>query len=107
MNMPLRGDEPRAASGRAEAASPRPVRVLLLNMPFVSLARPAIGISILKARLAEEGFPCSIGYANLLFADRFGTAVYRLINDRLAGSLFAGDWLFAQYLFPDQDRTPY
>ena len=30
------------------------MRVLLLNMPFVSLSRPAIGISILKARLAQD-----------------------------------------------------
>ena len=32
--------------------------VLLLNMPFISLSRPAIGISLLKARLNEEGLAC-------------------------------------------------
>ena len=38
------------------------MKVLLLNMPFVSLSRPSIGLSLLKARLAEEGIACTIGY---------------------------------------------
>ena len=37
------------------------MRVLLLNMPFVSVSRPSIGLSLLKARLAEEGIECVIG----------------------------------------------
>ncbi len=76
-------------------------------MPFVSLDRPAIGISILKARLAEEGIPCSIRYGNLLFAERVGKAAYALINDRLANWMFAGEWLFSEHVFPDMDRSSY
>jgi ribosomal peptide maturation radical SAM protein 1 len=76
-------------------------------MPFASVSRPAIGISILKARLAQEGIVCNIGYANLLFAERFGMAAYELINDRLCGWMFAGDWLFSQHLFPDKDHAAY
>ena len=83
------------------------LRTVLLNMPFVSLRRPAIGISILKARLAEEGLPCGIRYGNLLFAERVGTEAYALINDRLANSMFAGEWLFAEKVFPGVDRTAY
>lgn len=82
-------------------------RVLLLNMPFVSLSRPAIGISLLKARLAQEGISCTAGYGNLLFAERAGLATYDLINDRLSGSMFAGDWLFSEYVFPSLDRSPF
>lgn len=83
------------------------LRTLLLNMPFVSLDRPAIGISILKARLAEEGIPCSIKYGNLLFAERVGKQAYALINDRLANWMFAGEWLFSEQVFPNIDRSPY
>ncbi len=83
------------------------LRILLLNMPFVSLSRPAIGISILKARLAEELNQCSVGYANLFFAERVGLPAYGLINDRLGGSMFAGDWLFSEYLFRGRNRAPY
>ena len=82
-------------------------KVLLLNMPFVSLTRPAIGISILKARLAQERIACRTGYANLFFAERVGLTPYGLINDRLSSSMFAGDWLFSEYLFTSMNRSPY
>jgi len=83
------------------------VDVLLLNMPFVSLARPAIGISLLKARLAEEGFACSIGYGSLFLAECVGLASYELILDRISPAMFAGDWLFSQWLFPGRDHSVY
>jgi ribosomal peptide maturation radical SAM protein 1 len=83
------------------------LRILLLNMPFVSLDRPAIGVSILKARLAQEGIPCSIKYGNLLFAERIGKEAYALINDRLANWMFTGEWLFSEHVFPNIDRSPY
>jgi ribosomal peptide maturation radical SAM protein 1 len=83
------------------------LRTLLLNMPFISLARPAIGISILKARLAEEGIPCDVRYGNLLFAEQVGLEAYALINDRLSNWMFAGEWLFAEQVFPGVDRSRY
>ena len=83
------------------------LQTVLLNMPFVSLERPAIGISILKARLAEEGIPCTVKYGNLLLADRVGLKAYALINDRLANWMFAGEWLFSEQVFPGLDRSPY
>lgn len=74
-------------------------RVLLLNMPFVSLSRPSLGISLLKARLAEEGIECHLGYANLLFAEQVGLEAYDLIDNKLSLALFPGDWLFSQFAF--------
>jgi ribosomal peptide maturation radical SAM protein 1 len=76
-------------------------------MPFVSLGRPAIGISLLKARLAEEGVPCSIGYAALFFAEWIGFDAYELILDGISPAMFAGDWLFSQWLFPGRDDSVY
>ena len=76
-------------------------------MPFVSLARPAIGISLLKARLAQEGLACSIGYGSLLFAEWVGLPSYELILDRISPAMFAGDWLFSQWLFPGRDHSAY
>jgi ribosomal peptide maturation radical SAM protein 1 len=81
------------------------MKVLLLNMPFVSLSRPSIGLSLLKARLAEEGIACTIGYPNLFLAERIGFDAYQLIDEKLSQALFAGEWLFAQRLFehkPDE-----
>jgi len=76
-------------------------------MPFVSLARPAIGISLLKARLAEEGRRCAIGYGSLLFAQWVGLRSYELVLDRISTAMFAGDWLFSQWLFPGRDHAVY
>lgn len=81
--------------------------VLLLNMPFVSLARPAIGISILKARMAEEGMGCTIGYGSFFFAEWVGLTVHELFLSRISPAMFAGDWLFSQWLFPDRDHAVY
>lgn len=76
-------------------------------MPFVSLARPAIGISLLKARLAEEGLGCAIGYGSLFFAEWVGQPAYELFLDRISPAMFAGDWLFSQWLFPGRDHSVY
>lgn len=73
--------------------------VLLVNMPFVSLTRPAIGVSLLKARLAQEGIESQVGYANLIFAELSGMEKYNLVDEKINLTLFAGDWLFAQFLF--------
>jgi ribosomal peptide maturation radical SAM protein 1 len=78
------------------------MRVLLLNMPFVSVSRPAIGIALLKARLAQEGIECITAYPNLLFAERVGLENYRLIDEKLSHALFLGDWLFAQHSFASE-----
>ncbi|MEK7405348.1 MAG: RiPP maturation radical SAM C-methyltransferase [Acidobacteriota bacterium] len=77
-------------------------RVLLLNMPFVSLGRPAIGISLLKPRLKQEGIQCDVAYPNLFFAECAGLRAYSLINDQMSPAFFVGDWLFAQHLFADR-----
>jgi len=82
-------------------------RLLLLNMPFVSLGRPAIGISLLKARLAEEGRQCSVAYGSLFFAEYFGHAAYEFFLSRVSAAMFAGDWLFSQWLYPDRDHSTY
>lgn len=74
-------------------------RVLLLNMPFVSVSRPSIGISLLKARLREEGYFCKAAYPNLRFAEMIGLDRYTIIDRSFENSWFAGDWLFAQELF--------
>lgn len=73
-----------------------------MNMPFVSICRPAIGISLLKARLIEEGFDCATAYPNLGFAEVIGLDRYTIIDESLSLALFPGEWLFAQYLFGDR-----
>jgi hypothetical protein len=71
-------------------------------MPFVSISRPAIGISILKSVLEDRGIQCDLRYANLRFAEWVGFDTYSALDEKVSDALFAGDWLFAQYLFGDQ-----
>ncbi len=80
----------------------RPPRVLLVSMPFVSISRPAIGISILKSVLEDRAIPCDLQYGNLRFAEWVGFDTYSVLDERVSDALFAGDWLFAQYLFGDE-----
>lgn len=75
--------------------------VLLVVMPFFSLKAPAPGVSLLKARLQEEGIPCAVRYFNIAFAERIGLDLYEEIcafkGD--GGESFNGEWLFARELF--------
>lgn len=82
------------------------MRVLLLNMPFVSVSRPSIGLALLKARLTEEGIECVTGYPTIFLAERIGLEAYTLADERLSHALFLGDWLFAQHAFPDELDIP-
>jgi ribosomal peptide maturation radical SAM protein 1 len=75
------------------------MRVLLVNMPWVAIVRPAIGVGLLKSILSERGIECKVAYGNLRFAARVGMDPYELVNDGMVTGTFAGDWLFAQHLF--------
>ncbi len=81
------------------------MKVLLLNMPFVSVSRPAMGLSLLKARLQEEGIACDVAYPNLYFAERAGLDEYILVDEKISLAMFAGDWLFAQHFWGESMDT--
>jgi ribosomal peptide maturation radical SAM protein 1 len=79
--------------------------VLLLTLPFGPMTRPAIGISLLKAELAECGIACDIRYLNLFFAELVGPETYHELSESIPTSSLFGDWLFRSDLFgPDPER---
>ena len=55
-------------------------RVLLINMPFSSIFRPALGISLLKGALAREGITTDLQYLNILLAEFMGLDCYSLVS---------------------------
>jgi ribosomal peptide maturation radical SAM protein 1 len=74
-------------------------RIALINMPFSSANRPALGISLLQAGLRRKGFECDLHYFNLRFAARtglkdFSQAAYGVIEESLAG-----EWVFRDEMF--------
>jgi ribosomal peptide maturation radical SAM protein 1 len=83
-------------------------KVLLISMPFGALERPALGLSLLKARLAEEGFACDVRYLNFNFAEFVGPDIYQWMAYELPYTAFAGDWAFTAALYgarPEAERA--
>jgi ribosomal peptide maturation radical SAM protein 1 len=84
---------------RARRGRRRPLRVLLLSMPFAALDRPSLGLSLLKARLREQGVPCEVRYPAFAYADFIGLEEYLWLHAGLPYTAFAGDWTFTADLY--------
>ena len=75
--------------------------VVFVVMPFADVERPAIGVSLLKARIAELGCTSRVAYFNLDLAEQMGYDNYTQISDGLATTSMAGEWFFADLVFND------
>lgn len=80
-----------------------PAAVCLVQMPYGSIARPSLGLSLLKSCLAADGIPAEIVYGNVDFAERIGLDVYGMI-ELSSPEVLLGEWTFAAAAFPDFDR---
>jgi ribosomal peptide maturation radical SAM protein 1 len=83
-------------------------KVLLLSMPMGALERPALGLSLLKARLNEKRFACDVRYMTFAFAEFIGQGNYQWMCYELPYTAFAGDWSFTGTLYgprPDADQA--
>ncbi|MFK7602191.1 RiPP maturation radical SAM C-methyltransferase [Deinococcus sp. SM5_A1] len=85
-------------SGPVQTARPAG-RVMLVSMPFGALERQALGLSLLKAGLAQEDVPCDVRYLTFEFAEFIGYVDYQWISFELPYTAFAGDWIFTQALY--------
>ena len=72
--------------------------ILLIVPPFQTTARPALGVSQLKANLQAQGFATRILYLNLRFAERIGLDLYEWISEKTYDTLL-GEFIFSDYLF--------
>lgn len=82
-------------------------KVLLLSMPMGALERASLGLSLLKARLNEEGLACDVRYLTFSFAEFTGYNEYQWMCYELPYTAFAGDWSFTHALYgerPDADQ---
>ncbi|MFF2176385.1 RiPP maturation radical SAM C-methyltransferase [Lysinibacillus sp. NPDC058147] len=85
------------------------MKVALINMPFASIYRPSIGLSLLKAGLKRKNINCDIHYLNLKFAELISTESYNSISE---GSVFssnalAGEIVFSESLFGEDTLDLY
>jgi len=81
------------------------MNVLLVSMPFGALDRPALGMSILKAELAEADIACEARYLNLVCAELVGCDEYHWISTELPYTAFAGDWTFTAALYGPKPQS--
>src|SRR6185369_3884860 len=72
--------------------------IALINMPFFSISRPSLGLSLLTAGLERNGYPADIHYLNLLSASILGYDSYRYLEEQPRGRL-ALEWIFMETLW--------
>jgi ribosomal peptide maturation radical SAM protein 1 len=70
--------------------------VLLICAPFLSVVRPALGLSLLKATLEGSGVPVAVEYLNLRFAEAVGVDVHESLAQSLVNTLLVGEWVFSE-----------
>ena len=70
-------------------------RTLLVSMPFVSIDRPSLGLSLLQACLRRDGVSCHTRYLTFDLASFIGLHNYLWVSDELPYTAFVGDWVFA------------
>ncbi|HEU4510494.1 MAG TPA: RiPP maturation radical SAM C-methyltransferase [Pyrinomonadaceae bacterium] len=72
--------------------------IALVNMPFFSISRPSLGLSLLRAGLERIGYSADIHYLNLLSASIFGHDLYLYLEEQPRGRL-ALEWIFMETLW--------
>jgi ribosomal peptide maturation radical SAM protein 1 len=77
--------------------------ILLIVPPFQITARPALGVSQLKANLQEQGFSAGILYSHFSFAERIGLDLYEWIFGSTFNTL-TGEFIFSDLLFHHSDE---
>ena len=70
-----------------------------------ALERPALGLSLLKARLNETGFDCDVRYLTFAFAEFIGQGEYQWLCYELPYTAFAGDWSFTHALYGERPEA--
>jgi len=84
--------------------------VLLCSMPFGSIQAPSLGLSLLKATLAETPYSATVRYYSLLFAEQISYGAYQRVTYWQANPFQQlGEWLFTAAVFAPspQDTQAY
>src|SRR2546422_11607618 len=75
------------------------VDICFVVMPFGSVHRPAIGVSLLKAASIKIGFSARVHYFNLKLAERIGLDLHRRLAETSLDSPLIGELIFAGFAF--------
>ena len=80
--------------------------VVFAVVPFADVARPSIGVSLLQAEISQVCSAC-VQYLNLDFAATIGHRLYQHFCHDVPSDTMAGEWFFADLLFPGQLPPPH
>jgi len=72
--------------------------VSFIVMPFGSIERPALGVSLLKSALSKFGFASTIHYFNLKFTKITGSESYRKISEYEYADSLIGELVFTPFV---------
>jgi ribosomal peptide maturation radical SAM protein 1 len=76
--------------------------VCLVSMPYASLTRPSLALSLLRTLLGEAGIGSTVLYPNLWWCERLGIERYHLCSHKLPNEYLGGEWTFARAAFREQ-----
>lgn len=78
------------------------VDVLLINMPFASLYRPSIALSLFQSGLRSRGVSSKVLYFTVDLADRIGSELYvKIANQYPRPNDQLGEWVFSGKEHPE------
>ncbi|MBL4659275.1 MAG: RiPP maturation radical SAM C-methyltransferase [Alcanivoracaceae bacterium] len=69
--------------------------VALVTAPFLSILRPALGVSNLTAVLKERHISCEVNYLNISFASLIGADLNEFICEEIPTSFLVGEAIFS------------
>jgi ribosomal peptide maturation radical SAM protein 1 len=81
------------------------IDISFIIMPFVSVNRPAIGVSLLKAEMIKIGVSAKVHYFNLKFAEKVGLDLYNSLADTGLDSPLVGELIFSPFAFQTSSRN--
>lgn len=90
------------AGVRLRPSAPSPY-VKIVVPPFMSIFRPSLGASLLKANLEERGIGCEVCYVNMDFSQHHGHVLTQYIAKHSGKSLLVGEWIFSHALYDKRD----
>lgn len=73
--------------------------VMFVVMPFADVARPAIGVSLLKPAVGRLGFSSHVEYFNIRLAELIGLPLYNELANSFPTESLIGEWFFADAVF--------
>ncbi|MCW3096786.1 MAG: Radical domain protein [Chthonomonadaceae bacterium] len=76
--------------------------VVFAVLPFADIGRPSIGVSLLQAEIAGEGFDSRVCYFNIEMAELLGLDLYRHLANSFPADSLIGEWIFADLLFGEE-----